>query len=164
MNDVLDQLLIDARQSMQKIARKCATYRQKIWREMTKMEQDHTIWGYTAVVDEEKLGWKLFMVLLKTRPLSRELVEAQIKRVREDVPGQLAVRLLDIYYLNGSYDWVVIFAARKWNTAKKYYDNLRKVYEQHLTEKPEMADIMFSTLRWGKVNPEIERLHDFVPP
>ncbi len=115
-------------------------------------------------MDEEKIGWKLFMVLMKMKPLTKEQVKEQIERHKQDVPGKLAVRLIDAYYINGTYDWVVIFAARDWTTARKYYDNIRKGYEKTLIEKPEMVDIIFSTIRWGKINPEIEKLYEFVSP
>jgi len=163
-NKILDELLIDARQGIQKIAKKCNTYRQRVWREIKKMEENNTIWGYTAVVDEEKIGWKLFMLLMKMKPLTEEQVGEQIERHRTDVPGKLAVRLIDAYYINGTYDWVVIFAAKDWVTARKYYDNIRKGYKKTLIEKPEMVDIIFSTIRWGKINPEIEKLYEFVSP
>lgn len=161
---ILDELLINARQSIQEIAKKCKTYRQKVWRKIKKMEETKTIWGYTAVVNEEKIGWKLFMVFMKMKPLTKEQVELQINRHRKDVPGKLAVRLIDAYYINGTYDWIIIFAAKDWATARKYYDNIRKEYEEYLLEKPEMVDIIFSTIRWGKVNPEIEKLYEFVSP
>ncbi|MCD6512775.1 MAG: Lrp/AsnC family transcriptional regulator [Thermoplasmata archaeon] len=164
INKILDELLIDARQSIQEIAKKCSTYRQKVWREIKKMEYNKIIWGYTAVVNEEKIGWKLFMVFMKMKPLTEEQVKLQIDRHRRDIPGKLAVRLIDAYYINGTYDWVIIFAASDWATAKKYYDNIRKEYEKYLMDKPEMTDVIFSTIRWGKVNPEIEKLYEFIPP
>ncbi len=163
-NKILDELLIDARQGIQKIAEKYKTYRQRVWREIKRMEENKTIWGYTAVVDEEKMGWKLFMIFMKMKPLTIEQVKEQIERHKQDVPGKLAVRLIDAYYVNGTYDWIVIFAAENWTTARKYYDNIRKEYESSLLEKPEMDDVIFSTIRWGKINPQIERLYDFVSP
>ncbi|MGC9307228.1 MAG: Lrp/AsnC family transcriptional regulator [Thermoplasmatota archaeon] len=164
ISDILDQLLIDARQSLQKIAEKCDTYRQKVWREQNKLEESHAIWGYTAVVDEEKLGWRLFMVLLKTRPMTTEFAQHQIQRIREDIPGTMAVRLIDVYHLTGTYDWIVVFAAKNWATARKYFDNLRKAYWESLLEKPELCSVAFTPIRWGKVNPELENLQEFVSP
>jgi DNA-binding Lrp family transcriptional regulator len=164
VSETLDQLLIDARQSLQKIAEKCDTYRQKIWREQNKLEESNTIWGYTAVVNEEKLGWRLFMVFMKTRPMTEDFARQQIRRVREDVPGQMQVRLIDVYHLTGTYDWIVVFAAKNWATARKYYDNLRKEYWGLTLEKPELSSVAFTSIRWGKVNPEIERLEEFVSP
>jgi DNA-binding Lrp family transcriptional regulator len=164
INDILDQLLIDARQSLQTIADACRTYRQKVWRHIKKLEDSNTIWGYTAVVDEEKLGWKLFMISAKTKPLSKEQADMQIYRHVHDVPGTLDARLIDVYYLNGRYDWIIVFAAKDWKTARKYYDNIRKYYGNYLVEKPEIADIIFATARNGKINPEIEKLYDFISP
>ncbi len=164
MGDILDQLLIDARQSLQKIAEKCDTYRQKVWRKQNKLEESNAIWGYTAIVNEEKLGWRLFMVLMKTRPMTQELAQRQIQRVQKDIPGQMDVRLIDVYHLTGTYDWVVIFAAKNWATARKYFDNLRQEYWDLTLEKPELSNVAFTPIRCGKVNPEIERLTEFVSP
>jgi hypothetical protein len=71
---------------------------------------------------------------------------------------------MDTYYLNGKYDLLVIFAAPDWITSRKYYDSIRIEYEPFLEDRPEIIDVAFSLIRWGKVNPDIEKLREFIPP
>ncbi|MCK4953518.1 hypothetical protein KAS14_07020, partial [Candidatus Bathyarchaeota archaeon] len=66
-------------------------------------------------------------------------------------------------YLNGEYDWIVMFSAPNHAMARRYYDSLRLSYEEYLIEKPVIVDVNFSVVREGKLNPKIEELHEFVP-
>ena len=139
------------------------TYRQRVWRTKSRMEQDHVIWGYTAVVDESKLGHVVYMVLMKMKPMNTELAELIIRRIGRTEYGKQQVRLIDVLYTNGEYDWVVMFAAPDHATARRYYDSIRLAYQDHLLDKPVLVDINFSLMREGKVNPELNRLKEFVP-
>jgi hypothetical protein len=73
------------------------------------------------------------------------------------------VRLITSLYLNGEYDWLVMFSAPNHAMARRYYDSLRLTYAEHLIEKPVIVDVNFTVIREGKMNPKIEELHDFVP-
>ncbi len=161
---ILNELLKDPTRSLEEIATSCGSYRQKVWREKKKLEQSGAVWGYTAVVDEDAIGWKTFLLFMKLKPLSDEQASTLIRRHVSDAPGRLSIRLMDTYYLNGRYDLLVIFAAPDWITSRKYYDSVRIEYEPFLEERPEIIDVAFSMIRWGKVNPGIEKLRDFIPP
>jgi len=54
---------------------KCGCSRQKIWRIIKKLEEDKTIWGYAAIVNEEKQGLKSYIILIKrtTLPIDEKL-------------------------------------------------------------------------------------------
>jgi DNA-binding Lrp family transcriptional regulator len=162
--DFINELLIDPRRSLSKISKVLHTYRQKVWRTIRKFEQETVIWGYTAVVDEEKMGWKSFILLMKMEPISNELADLLIGRVLDHAAGKLRARVIDSFYMNGKYDWIIVFAADSWATARKYYDSIRKEYKKYLTEKPELIDIVFPITRYGKINPQIEKIRDFIPP
>lgn len=161
---ILNELLRDPTRSLEEIARACGSYRQKVWREKKKMEDNGAVWGYTAVVDEDAIDWKAFILLLKFKPLTQDQAELLIRRHITNAPGELDIRLMDTYYLNGIYDLLVIFAAPDWITARKYYDSIRIEYERFLEARPEIIDVAFSLIRWGKVHPSIERLKEFIPP
>lgn len=161
---ILNELLRDPTRSLEEIARACGSYRQKVWREKKKMEDNGAVWGYTAVVDEDAIDWKAFILLLKFKPLTQDQAELLIRRHVTNAPGELNIRLMDTYYLNGIYDLLVIFAAPDWITARKYYDSIRLEYERFLEARPEIIDVAFSLIRWGKVHPSIERLKEFIPP
>ena len=53
---ILNALLKDPTRSMREMAKELDSYRQTIWRKKKKMEKERLIWGYTAVIDESKLG------------------------------------------------------------------------------------------------------------
>lgn len=160
---VLLALLEDPTRSVRDIADSLKTYRQKVWRRKRELEEDGAVWGYTAVLDEGKLGHVLYLVLMKTRPMSMGLARLLTKRVAEGEPAKQQVRLINVLYVNGEYDWVVMFSAPDHATARRYYDSLRVAYGDHLLDKPAIIDVNFSAMREGKVNPSIEELLDFVP-
>ena len=73
------------------------------------------------------------------------------------------MNLLNVLYINGQYDLMVMFTASNHAIARKYNDSLRKEYKSHLLEKPVIVDVNFSLCREGKINPEIENLYEFIP-
>ena len=162
-NDVLGCLIEDPARSVRKIAKELRSYRQKVWREKKRLEADNVVWGYTAVVDESKINHVLYIVLLKMKPMSKELAELIMKRIIKGEPYKQNVRLINVLYVNGEYDWILMFSAKNHATARRYYDSLRLAYEDYLLEKPVIVDVNFSLVREGKTNPEIERLYEFVP-
>ncbi len=162
--DLINELLKNPKQTFSEIAEKFDTYRQKIWRKVKELEKNRTIWGYTAVIDEEKMGWKSFIILMKMEPISKEQVDLLMERVVSHKAEKCSARVVDSFYMNGTYDWIIVFAAKDWATARKYYDTIRREYKEFLREKPELIDIMFSLTRYGKINPNIDKIRDFIPP
>jgi DNA-binding Lrp family transcriptional regulator len=160
---ILDRLLKDPTQSIDEMAKGIDTYRQRVWRTKKRLEEDHAIWGYTAVIDESKLGHVFYMVLMKMRPMNEELAELIIRRMGRTEYGKQQVRLIDVLFTNGEYDWVIMFAAPDHATGRRYYDSIRVAYQDHLLEKPILVDVNFSLIRGGKVNPELNRLKEYVP-
>jgi DNA-binding Lrp family transcriptional regulator len=52
---VIRELQRNANEGVDEIAKRCKFSRQKVWRIIKKLEGNHTIWGYHAVVDNERL-------------------------------------------------------------------------------------------------------------
>src|SRR4030043_1629205 len=79
---ILDELSKNANKSINDIAESCGFSRQKVWRVINNLEKNHTIWGYVAVVDEEKLDKKSYIMLVKrtNKPITQELVNRIVKR------------------------------------------------------------------------------------
>ena len=79
---VIQELEKNAHESIEEIAKRCGFSRQKVWRIIKRLEQNKTIWGYNAVVDDEKLGLKQFLVLIKrkNRPVSSKQLETITSR------------------------------------------------------------------------------------
>jgi len=162
-DDVLECLIEDPTRSIREIAKELGSYRQKVWRRKKVLEEDNVVWGYTSIVDESKINHVLYLVLLKMKPMNKELAKLIINRMIMGEYYKQKVRLINVLYVNGEYDWILMFSAQNHSTARRYYDSLRLAYEDYLLEKPVIVDVNFSLMREGKINPEIERLYEFVP-
>ncbi len=159
---LLAAFLKDPTRSMRELAKELDSYRQTIWRKKRRMEEENIIWGYTAVIDEAKLGKGTFLVLMKMEPMIEGLADIMVKRIKRNEPGKMNIRLIDAFQVNGEYDWIIRFSAPDHTTARTYFDTLRAVYADHLLEKPVMVDVNFVLVAEGKTNPEIDRLFDLV--
>jgi len=160
---LLKLLLDDPTKSIRVIANALGTYRQKVYREKNRLEDEHIIWGYTAVLNESKLKQVTYLVFLKTKPMSTDLAELITTDLLKDESNKQQVRLLDLLYVNGEYDWVLKFAAPDHGTARRYYESLRLSYGKYLLEKPVIVDVSFSLVKEGVRNPEARQLLDLVP-
>jgi DNA-binding Lrp family transcriptional regulator len=161
-DEVLISLLENPTFSVDKIARKIKSYRQGVWRSKKRLEDSGIIWGYTAVIDEKKLGHIIYIVLMKTKPMVKGLAELFITRINKDMANELQVRLTDLWYVNGEFDWVMRFSAPNHSLARRYYDTLRVVFEKYLLEKPVIMDVTCCVVAEGKKNPHVDELYDFV--
>jgi len=160
---VLRQLLRDPTQSINEMTKKLKLYRQKIWRRKKRLEEDHVIWGYTAVIDESKLNHVTYLVVMKMKPMTKELADIMLKRIIMGEPSKQHVRIIDVLYLNGEFDWLIRFSAPDHATARRYYDSIRISYQDFLLERPSLVDVNFALVKEGKVNPDIKQLYEFVP-
>ena len=160
---MLKCLLHDPTKSIVEIANSLDSYRQRVYREKTRLENEHVIWGYTAVLNESKLNQVTYLVFLKTRPMSTDLAELVTADLLKEWSSKQKVRLLDLLYVNGEYDWVLKFAAPDYPTARRYYESLRIRYGKYLLEKPVIVDVSFSLVKEGVRNPEAKQLLELVP-
>ncbi|PNX45874.1 MAG: transcriptional regulator, partial [Thermoplasmata archaeon M11B2D] len=62
---VIEQLQRNSNESIDKIAKTCGFSRQKVWRIIKRLENNKTIWGYTAIPDKEKQGVHHYIMLIK---------------------------------------------------------------------------------------------------
>ena len=161
--NILKSLVENPRRSDREIASRLNSYRQKVWRERKSFEREKLVWGYTAIVDESKYNHVVYLVLLKLKPMSKELADLMTRRIRKQEPEKQDVRLLNVLFVNGEYDWLIMFSAPNHAIARRYYDSLRLVYSEFLLEKPTIVDVNFALVREGKANPELMKLYEFVP-
>ncbi len=163
-DEVLHCLNEDPTRSAKDIASEIGTYRQKVWREKKKLEREKAIWGYTAVVDENKLNRVMYVLLGKTKPINKAFVDKLLAGSSDRQTGETYdVRLISSFFVNGEFDWVFTFSASNHQEAKRYFEYIRKVYGDFLIEKPVLMDVSFSLWREGKLNPEREKLYEFIP-
>ena len=159
---ILEELRKNANKSINDIAESCHFSRQKVWRVIKNMEKNHTIWGYVAVVDEEKLNKKSYMMLIKrsNKPMIKEVVNHVTSREIADEVRKNGIDITNSYYTHGNYDWVICFNANDIREAKGFVEYYNKLYEGFLSDV-HLIEIMFTAASCGITNPEIKKLEDF---
>jgi len=160
-NDVLEALIEDPTRSARDIAEEIGTYRQRVWREKTRLERGNAIWGYTAVIDEIELGQVLYIVLTKTKPMTVGLVDRLIDNIGDG--EAYGVRLINFLYLNGEYDWLLMYSAPSRKAAKRFYEYVRTEYQDYYIEKPIIIEAIKPLIREGKLLPNPKSLEEYAP-
>ena len=159
---IIYELSKNANKSINDIAKSLGFSRQKVWRVINNLERNHTIWGYVAVLDNEKLNKKRFMMLIKrtNQPITKKLIDDITTR---KIADEVRVNGIDItcsFYTHGNYDWIICFDAPDIKEAKGFMEYYNKLYEGFLSDI-HLIEIMFSAVRSGVRNPEIKKLNDF---
>jgi len=133
---IIKYLLTDARQSIDKIAKNCNFSRQKVWRIMKRLEEDKTIWGYTAIVDSNKLNEKNYTLLFKAThmSMSKEIANTVKNRTTEEKSKQIGVTIQSSYWINGYYDGMICFTAHNIKEAKQFCDLILITLKSHVSE------------------------------
>ena len=161
---ILDQLSKNANKSVNEIAKSCGFSRQKVWRIIKNLERNNTIWGYTSIIDEEKQNKKSYFILIKrtTNPLNKDVIEKITKRDISKKATRLGVKIISSVYTNGVYDWLICFNANNIRDAKRFVEDLNKIFEGFIEEYI-LLEKMFTIENCGIQNPEINRLKEFFP-
>ena len=147
--------------NIKNIAKKCGLSRQKVSRVKKRLEKDKTIWGYHAVIDDEKLDVKRYIMLFKKTPQPvgdaiNKIIDLTVQKKSE----KIGVDIISGSYLHGRYDWLVIFTAKDIKNAKKLGDILLAEYPQMISEV-EIMEYVFPLKEGGIVNPEIKKIREF---
>lgn len=153
---IIQQLIEDSRRTPYEIAKKLGFSRQKVWRIIKNLEEKKVIWGYTAVIDENSIGFNSYYALLRAKGPFNEIIDSSIKRLKTKNPEKMKINLLGCFYVNGSYDWLIIFSAENIRDAKKFCGYIQKEYGAYL-DRIELLENVFTLLRFGKINPDIEK-------
>ena len=123
-NKLLSELMKNAKENLDAIAEHCGFSKQKAGRMIKQMENDHKIWGYSAIVDTESQGLQKFILCQKRKktPFTQKDIEELAKTQMGDMKNDLGITAQSTYYIHGEYDWVTIFTAKDIVQAKKFAD------------------------------------------
>ncbi len=152
---LLLELQKNCHENIDTIAKHCGFSRQKTWRMIKNMEKDHQIWGYSAIVDTEKQGLRKFILSLKksNRPFEKRDADDITNGRIGDMYEKLGIRILTTYYVQGGYDWVVVFTARDLMQAKKVQDLLAQKLS-YAIEKIDLSQVIFALREHTVINPD----------
>jgi len=163
-HEVLHHLLQDPTQGTNKIAQKTGMNRRTIFQVQKDLQEDQTIWGYTTVVDEKKLKRVVYLLQFKTKPLTTEFADIIFKRLTTHEPEKHGVRILDVGYVNGLYDVLIMYSAPDHETARQYFETLRVIYKDHFLDEPLVSQINSYFVKNGKLNPRLKRVLTSLTP
>ena len=160
---IIEELSKNANKSINDIAKTCGFSRQKVWRVINNLEKNHTIWGYVAVTDEEKLNKKGYMMLIKrtNKPVEDKLIDKIVNRQLENEAKSMGIKFTNSTFTHGYYDWVICFNATDIRTVKGFVENFNKIYQGYISEI-HLLETMFPVLTFGVKNPEIKKLYNFL--
>lgn len=158
---ILQELLKDSSQSIDTIAKGLNFSRQKVWRDIKRLKAEDVIWGYNAVINEEKLGMKSYFALIKRSPipLTDELTSKIIQRDVEQTAKKIGVIIENSCYTHGSYDWIVGFTATDVKHAKKFCEIVNKTYNVYIANI-QLLEGLFWIRKHGLLNPRKEKLKE----
>jgi DNA-binding Lrp family transcriptional regulator len=135
--------------------------RQKIWRIIKRLEDNKTIWGYTAVINDDKLEKKRFIMIIKKsiKPMDNlvdKIVELTMQRKGKEIGIQIEYSM----FLHGEYDWMFVFLAEDMRAVKRFSQVLSQEYGDIISDIKIMENV-FPVQKNGIVNPNVEKLKEF---
>ncbi|MCJ7570532.1 MAG: Lrp/AsnC family transcriptional regulator [Candidatus Thermoplasmatota archaeon] len=159
---ILGELIKNANKSINDIAKSCHFSRLKVWRIINNLEKNHTIWGYTAIVDEEKLGKKTYVMLMKrsNKPTSKEIIDNIINRELPKTLKKFGIEFTHSFLLNGDYDWMLLFNANNVIDAKTVVETFHKIDKGYISDI-KLIEKLFTVENCGVINPNINKLNEF---
>jgi DNA-binding Lrp family transcriptional regulator len=149
-------------ENIDNIAKKCGFSRQKVWRIKKRLEKNKTIWGYNVVVDNEKLGLKQYIILIKRSnvPLSEEQLETIASRKLKEETLKLGINIESSYFIHGSYDWFFIVTAKSIRDVKKVVEGFSRLLSGVISEI-KIQEVIFSVENNNFSNPNLNQIKDF---
>ncbi|MCU0851462.1 MAG: Lrp/AsnC family transcriptional regulator [Candidatus Thermoplasmatota archaeon] len=159
---ILDELMKNSKQNIDRIAKKCGFSRQKAWRLIKQLEARQMIWGYSAVVDAEKQHLQKFILFIKRTEFHHD------SQAREEIVGDLlapikkdlGITMVTSYRIHGEYDWVMIFTAKDILQAKKFAEAIMQKYAEK--QSIHISQVLFTTRENYIVNPDLEKMKEFI--
>jgi DNA-binding Lrp family transcriptional regulator len=160
---ILEELQKNSNESVDAIAKRCKFSRQKVWRCIKRLEQDHVIWGYTTIIDEEKQNRKSYLLAIKktTAPLDERTVNLIASPYLQDLALKEGVVIENSFYTHGEYDWIITFTADDLRQAKKFSEILNTTY-QHYVAKIDFMETLFWTRKQRIFNPDAKKLKELL--
>ena len=158
---VIRELENNSKENIDTIAKKCGFSRQKVWRIVKRLENNKTIWGYHAVVDDNKIGLQQYFVLIKrtTKPFSKEHIDSIIKRVIKPEIAKVGIIVENVSYVHGDFDGIHKIRASNVIQVKKYCEILNNLSKGYISDM-KILEELFPIEKNGIVNPNIEELKD----
>lgn len=160
---ILAELIKNAKENLDVIAKQCNFSTQKVRRAIKQLEENNTLWGYTGIFNEQKIGLNHYTLLVKksNKIIEEKTIDQIISRKIEDIAADLGITIENSYYVHGEYDWILTLIAQDINAAKRFADTLSRVNEG-IIEKMTILQTMMFIRKQYILNPERMKLKEFM--
>ena len=148
--------------SIEIIAKKCGFSRQKVWRIKKRLEKNNTIWGYPAVVDDEQIGLKKYLILIKRtrKPVTTEKLEIPIKGELRKELEKIGISIEFSLLTMGDYDLALCVTGLGPKELMILSNKLTSLFGDNIADV-KILDVLFPLQICGIDNPNMEQLKDF---
>jgi DNA-binding Lrp family transcriptional regulator len=160
---IIDELLKNAKENTTTIAKRCKVSDQKVRKTIHHLEENQMIWGYSAIIDEEKLGLKHYVMMVKrsNKKIDETIVDQIISRTIEDLTHNLGITIECSFYTHGEYDWIITFTAHDILQARKFADMLT-VLNKGVIQKIVIVQTLMFIKKQYILNPERTKLKKYL--
>ncbi len=159
--EILSHLLHNGRASLNDIAKAIDQNRQKVWRTLKGLEED-VIWGYSVVMDERRLGWSRYLLLVTTGNLNRSEAKNIISHYNDSVFAKTVV--IHAIHATGhdNHHWVVELTAKSSLTLKNAVRSLRSEFPNSFPSNPVVIELLTPVRMGCQDNPDKEALGELL--
>jgi DNA-binding Lrp family transcriptional regulator len=160
---IIYELETNSNRSVFDIGNKLGFSRQKTWRLIKDLENNNTIWGYTAIVDDNKISRKRFYILIKrtSLPTPEKKIDSMVKRDIRKETKKSGVHYESSCLVNGLFDALICITAEDIKQVKRFIDSLNKLYGANISDI-HILEVLFPVGRGGIDNPNIENLREYL--
>jgi DNA-binding Lrp family transcriptional regulator len=153
---VLFNLRKNARDSIDQIAKNCKFSKQKVSIIIDDIIQNKKIWGYSVVIDNEKIDYKFYYFLIKAKrlPLNSPVEMDIIEEKLDNLGYKMGIFVEDNIWIHGDYDWMMSFMAKDLYSAKKFHNKILEKYGDYFRELKILESIV-TVKKSGFSNPNL---------
>jgi len=155
---VIAELQKNSNENIGTIAKKCGFSRQKAWRIIKRLEEEKTIWGYHAIVNNEKINVHGYVLLVKGNrlPINNSFEKDIAERKIDKIAAEMGVTVENSYWLHGNYDGMLCFSAKDLRQAKRFQEVYLNTFNGNIAEL-NLLEKMVIVKEGGFVNPNIKK-------
>ncbi len=157
---IMAELENDSNESFDVLAKRLKFSRQKIWRLIKNLEKSKAIWGYTAVIDNERrllIGYTL-MLKRSVKPMDEKALDALASQARQDTLG---VTIESLSFVHGEYDWIVSFTAPDIMMAKRFCETILATFPG-VFERVSLMETLVAVRKHHVANPNVKKLKEYL--
>jgi DNA-binding Lrp family transcriptional regulator len=155
---VLMVLQTNARDNIENIAKKCMLSPQKVSRIIKKLDEEKTIWGYSAISDKKTYNMNHYVMLIKRTSVSfdKNAVEFMVTGRLEHLVSDIEFEIENAEYVHGLYDGIVSFWTDDIVSAKKFVSEFNKKYQEYISNVV-LLETLIPIRRNGIKNPNMKK-------